>query len=268
MAAFDGALMHVLNEGAPGWMQTKGRLLATDRQALCANHDVLFLQEASTLLRAELGKSMQSHHVFGGARGQDSLLLLKKDRFADIQEMTDSYVKGPYDLKIENGDAVVVEAAVDGHKFVLGSFHGDSDGQQTVPFIKTFTEQAGDAKCILGIDAQCVPVPSDGKLTHGDFLKALEASNLKSCFGEDKIWTTFKARTFVQPQFQKAVLSADLHTKADMAPKDHVLCSGSFFKYADVQRDTTGTRAFVDAPLPNEHFPSDHAIVAAEVDLA
>ncbi|CAK0853116.1 unnamed protein product [Prorocentrum cordatum] len=106
--------------------------------------------------------------------------------------------------------------------------------------------------------------PGKGKLTSTDFRAAVSQLGLHSCLPED-VWTTFKARTFVQPQLQKAVRSENLSTEADMGPEDHILAKGAASIFVAVERDTTGDHHFLDAPLPTESFPSDHAIVAADV---
>ena len=73
-----------------------------------------------------------------------------------------------------------------------------------------------------------------------------------------------EARTFVQPQFQKAVLCANLKEEADMGPKDHLLCKERSY-FVKAMRDTTGRKTFFEKPLPTQEFPSDHCIVTAEV---
>ena len=80
------------------------------------------------------------------------------------------------------------------------------------------------------------------------------------------MWTTFKARTFVQPQFQKAVLSEHLAEEADRGPKDHILAYQGAY-WVGASRDTTGELEFLDAPLPSGIFPSDHALVYAQLTL-
>ena len=99
----------------------------------------------------------------------------------------------------------------------------------------------------------------------GDFRAAIQKHGMCTCLTED-VWTTFKARTFLQPQFQKAVLSSRLQEEADMGPKDHLIVpEGCVF--LRTTRDTTGDETFVNQPLPTKQFPSDHAIVTTEVLL-
>ena len=90
-------------------------------------------------------------------------------------------------------------------------------------------------------------------------------SALYPCLHDD-VWTTFKARTFVQPQFHKAVLSKNLMIASDLGPKDHILAQQRSF-FVDVERDSTGKHSFKNAPMPTESFPSDHAIISADILL-
>ena len=83
--------------------------------------------------------------------------------------------------------------------------------------------------------------------------------------------TTYNARTFVQPQLQKAVRLAEFH-KGDCNPKDYVVFSPAVFRRAATGgvpvRDNTGGGggaggAFVETPIPSLVWPSDHAAVIA-----
>jgi hypothetical protein len=272
LAMFDGALVQVLNDVAPGWMDVKRQLLAVDKVSLCAkilkeaysSFDVLLLQEVTTAGRSAIAEALPDFEVVAGAsHGQDSLVVVRKERFADVVNETATFAP---DLPISPGDGCVVRASMDGEEVILGSFHSDSEGQSTLPFVEAFTLYAGDKKCLLGIDGNMATDPDKGKLTSTDFRAAVSQVGLHSCLTED-VWTTFKARTLVQPQFHKAVLSENLTKEADMGPKDHILAKRAVSSFMAVERDTTGNHKFLDAPLPTKSFPSDHAIVAADVFL-
>ena len=80
--------------------------------------------------------------------------------------------------------------------------------------------------------------------------------------------TTFNARTYLQPQLNKAVRFAERATSpaTDKHPKDHILFRLGTFECRIVTRDNTGEGEFVDdAPFPTLTFPSDHALVCAEL---
>ena len=84
-------------------------------------------------------------------------------------------------------------------------------------------------------------------------------------------YTTFNARTYLQPQLNKAVKPEDKFTSplVDRNPKDHILFYEKDAKlHAPPTRDNTG-RGFYDNDImfPTLTFPSDHAITKAAVAL-
>ena len=83
--------------------------------------------------------------------------------------------------------------------------------------------------------------------------------------------TTYCARTFLQPQLNKAVRAADAQTSplTDRNPKDFLLFSPSAFDVTEpCVRDCTGAKTFdASSYLPTLTFPSDHAIVSAALEF-
>lgn len=76
--------------------------------------------------------------------------------------------------------------------------------------------------------------------------------------------TTCNARTFLQPQLNKAIKKADKLSKGDVNPKDHILVQRSAFDVASCIKDNTGERRYVEKEcFPSLAFPSDHGVVAA-----
>jgi len=273
LALFDGILMHMLNTVAPGWMETKRLLLTSDRVGLSieilvdsyGSFDALLLQEVSRAAGSLIKERLPDFHVIGGGSGgnNNSLVLARKSYFTEVVDETATFAPK---LPISCGDACVVLArSVNGEQVVLASYHSDCDGKMTLPFIDAFVQHTAGRMCLLGIDGNMTSDPEKGRLNSMSFRKAIVAHGLHSCLPED-VWTTYKARTFMQPQFQKAVLSTKLKDDADLGPKDHILATAPSY-FVSVARDTTGTHQFIDAPLPTERFPSDHAIVAADVLL-
>jgi hypothetical protein len=270
LAVFDGILVQMLNEAAPEWLPVKRRLLIGDRIMLVveilakaySDFDAILLQEVVPRAQPLIAQALPNFEVIaGGSRGQDSLVLLRKTRFTNIVDETSMFAH----LPIPTGDACVVRATVDENEIIIGSFHSDSAGQMTVPFLEAFATHVAGRRCLLGLDGNMASDPDKGSLSSMDFRAAVSRHDMHSCLPED-VWTTFKARTHVQPQFQKAVRSENLATEADLGPKDHILTRSAAF-FAAVERDTTGNHSFIDAPLPTESFPSDHAIVAADILL-
>ena len=76
--------------------------------------------------------------------------------------------------------------------------------------------------------------------------------------------TTHNARTYIQPQLQKASAREEVATKGDVNPKDFILFPADRFVVAagSTVRDNTGSRRFTDGTLfPTLTFPSDHALI-------
>ena len=92
------------------------------------------------------------------------------------------------------------------------------------------------------------------------------AKGYTSCWGDEPPptnYTTFNARTFLQPQLQKAARAAEKATKGDRNPKDFILFSREWAATA-ASRDNTGKREYTEGMVfPTLDFPSDHGIVAA-----
>merc|ERR1712232_35304 len=101
------------------------------------------------------------------------------------------------------------------------------------------------------------------------FLADLAGGLAHSWEGQDttKWHTTFNARTFLQPQLNKAVRFEERHTSklTDNHPKDWILFSSSDFEVAKAAvKDNTGKFTFQDGiDFPTLTFPSDHALVSS-----
>ena len=82
--------------------------------------------------------------------------------------------------------------------------------------------------------------------------------------------TTFNARTYLQPQLNKAVAFAGRYTNinVDRNPKDFVLFTPKDLELVDTGRDNTGDRTYTeDMMFPTLRFPSDHGVTAATLRL-
>jgi len=79
-------------------------------------------------------------------------------------------------------------------------------------------------------------------------------------------YTTFNARTFLQPQLNKAVRRDQRATKGDHNPKDFVLFDAAVLQAVSSMRDNTGKgpggEYEEEIVFPTLAFPSDHALVA------
>lgn len=295
-----------------------------------ASCDIIFLQEASAALVGHI----ISHPILGaryhvlapekldGKRDQNSIMLVAKSRFS----ISDDDWTGEVTAEILNilespggtvpiaaGDLFVVrcvervvgssEVGLDsedsrsttGRRFLLSSFHGDTNGLATIPVVDAvhkylallradeFVSEDGAFTAapllIFGLDANTYVKHKEG--THQgvvEFAEHLADLNLATCWGEvdPRVHTTYNARTFLQPQLNKAVRLSERAESplTDKNPKDHVLFQVGEVDRAEgfvvnfVSRDNTGDGVFLpDVPFPTIGFPSDHAIVCAELEL-
>jgi hypothetical protein len=98
------------------------------------------------------------------------------------------------------------------------------------------------------------------------FAKFYTARGLNSCYGNNpnpKNYTTFHARTYLQPQLNKAIKYSEKDIKGDKNPKDFILFDKSQFLVLSTTKDNTGDRNYVEGMVfPTLAFPSDHGITA------
>jgi len=81
-----------------------------------------------------------------------------------------------------------------------------------------------NGRLVFGLDANAYKAPAAGKqLGYVEFISFYEEAGLGSCWGAapdvDKMLTTFNARTYLQPQLNKAVKMSEKHLKGDVNPK-------------------------------------------------
>jgi hypothetical protein len=79
-------------------------------------------------------------------------------------------------------------------------------------------------RLVFGLDANAYKAPAPGKqLGYAEFVTFYEEAGLGSCWGAapdvNKMLTTFNARTYLQPQLNKAVKMSEKHLKGDVNPK-------------------------------------------------
>lgn len=231
--------------------------------------DIIFLQEAGNQLVNMLRKSYTgSHEVvvprnYNAKRNQNSVMLLRT-----------SLVSSPKEFEVpadgwDAGDLLAVEAQIGGMRLTLASFHGDTNGLLTVPMIKRFSQHLPTKSLLFGLDANTYEKESSSTAYALDFEREYLSLGFKSCWGkvDPSRYTTFNARTFLQPQLNKAAKSNELAEKGDRNPKDFVLFSPDL-EVVSVWRDNTGQGTYLeDVVFPSLEFPSDHAALAADLRL-
>jgi hypothetical protein len=84
--------------------------------------------------------------------------------------------------------------------------------------------------------------------------------------GEEAGPTAYCARTYLQPQLQKATKAADKASKGDCNLKDFVLFPKASLRCVGATKDNTGGHGYLpDTCLPTIDFPSDHALITAKL---
>jgi len=299
-AIFDAIMVHCMNTISPNgsWQMVKARLcerLYRQKHRLTAkiladNYetvDVICLQEAAAVFvdvvkqyNFSLGNT---HHMMlpermDGKRDQNSFILLRKERFpADgVVEVTDKVVERlEGNIKLSDGDLfAIICRDVHENYYLVVSFHGDTDGRLTKPVVSAVNAAFDDGawppgtNVILGLDAN-VYFEDKGKQTLAGLLELLSSLNMTTCWGLQPdphlCKTTCSARTFLQPQLNKAVRQKDLHQKGDMNPKDLVVFFDHQFEMAQKPtKDNTGKLHYIENTMfPTPDFPSDHGILTA-----
>jgi len=306
-AIFDAVLVYMLNTVASStWHGVKTSLC----ESLCSNKvglttkiletqyldaSAIFLQEVSGAMVETLAKSeilKQKFHFLLPAlldrkRDQNSVVLASRDVFQaeGAQELTAevSKVMESSGTSLAAGDLYVAKVPLVADSSVsvmLGSFHGDTDGLMTIPMIKALCKEKAKhpgIEIVFGLDANAYAKGVDGKkLGAAEFRAAVLAEGLEECWSgvaaesPQQCCTTFNARTFLQPQLNKAVSrdKAEWDPSTDRNPKDYILFD--ITKHAvsgPPERDNTGTKGVFDpnAPFPTLRFPSDHAALCVRL---
>lgn len=249
------------------------------------DHDVAFLQEVASSLvsQCENRKIAKAFDIISPMnidpdRDQNSFILLKKGRFVSQKDETDEVLSMfPKDKKvpIERGDLFVMSAidSLDGKKYLFASFHGDTNGLATIPVVTAVHDFASTRrkahKLLFGMDANTYHHPKKDQQGVTSFVDFLGAHHMKSCWVFDDMadylinYTTYCARTHLQPQLNKAASFAEREVKGDKNPKDFMVFFESDFTVVKTQKDNTGGGKFIDnTVLPTLDFPSDHAITS------
>lgn len=270
--------------------------------------EIIFLQECSAACIAalEAHPSISSRYAViipsdpeALLQDQNSVVLASKAAFdfngvnlcKDVNDVV--FKQFPADNKsLGAGDlASVVLAASHGGKLppgqrlLIASFHGDTNGLHSVPAVtavkgaldelnKEPVEASGaPIRVVIGTDANTYNEAKSNKfLNVQEFKEKLIDMGLTTCWGDNAhtVYTTFHARTYLQPQLNKAVSRADLKIKGDANCKDHVLIESAAFVAGSAQLDNTGKgpgQFIEDIAFPTLDFPSDHAIISCSLNL-
>jgi len=300
-ALFDAILVHILTsldatmasgEGATTWQSLRHgichslnlkkndnimNILGTKYIDL----DVMFLQEVSSAFidRAMASPISEVYHIIAPQHrsnsNQNSVVLLSRERFPKgITDDVTKLLKFKDPKLVAPGDVTVVHATdVFGVHFVLASFHGDTNGLATIPVVTAVSQLVHSSETLVfGLDANTYSSGIPGKTQDvTEFAKFYSNFGLDSCWGlvpDPENFTTFNARTYLQPQLNKASSKQEIRQKGDVNPKDFILFKRDTFEVQHVTKDNTGQKRYIEnMPFPTLDFPSDHGILSTKLTL-
>jgi hypothetical protein len=298
-AIFDAILVHMMNTVSPPavWQDLKRVMVAELNkkkfphtmqilEAAYLDSDIITLQEVSSAFVDMISKSMigTKFHVVSPAnmdtsRDQNSVILLNRVTFpgGPTKEITHD-VEGAFPAGVEvpvaKGDILAITTThMDGLPFVVASFHGDTNGLATKPvldaIVKTMEQDAElmSHRLIFGLDANTYEKAKPKKQQSVvDWGKHYVKTGLTSCWGDvpnPSNYTTYNARTYLQPQLNKACKKEDKRAQGDVNPKDFILFGKKDFVVLETWKDNTGEKQYIeDMAFPTLTFPSDHAILS------
>lgn len=297
-AIFDAILVHMMNTVSKPdeWQPLKHTMVeALNRkkvpntigilQNAYGNQDVITLQEVSAsfieIARRELG---EKYHVVAPAeidavRDQNSIILLNKHSFpngptAEVTGNVNAAFPEGVKVPVAIGDILAITATdMSGVRYLIASFHGDTNGLATIPVLTAIKKAMAADKdlnehhLIFGLDANTYEKGAPGKKQDvTEFGQEYLKYDLTSCWGDmpdPSNYTTYNARTYLQPQLNKACKSTDKRQGGDINPKDFILFNKKDFSVARTWKDNTGQQTYIeDMAFPTLDFPSDHGILS------
>mmetsp|Transcript_22112 Transcript_22112/g.29156 ORF Transcript_22112/g.29156 Transcript_22112/m.29156 type:complete len:575 (-) Transcript_22112:310-2034(-) len=297
-AIFDAILVHMMNTvTSPDTWQELKRTMVDSLNKKKVPHtleilenayktsDIITLQEVSSAFieKAKKGSLGKIFHIVApinldAVRDQNSVIFLNKDTFpagsaGEISQMVEDSFEEGVKVPVAKGDILTITATdKDGLHYVIASFHGDTNGLATKPvldaIVKTMRSNVNLSShfLIFGLDANTYEKAKPGKQQDVmDFGERYVHHGLTSCWGDipdAKNYTTFNARTYLQPQLNKACKSTNKRECGDVNPKDFILFRKGLFEVESTWKDNTGEKKYIeDMAFPTLAFPSDHGIL-------
>jgi hypothetical protein len=289
-------------------LQKNNRLMDIITAKYAPLTDVMCLQEVAHSFAERTSKELgKEFTVFvptsasAASREQNSVIVLRTKLFHSVSDVTEQVIgilknsstaQQQHDVTtkkksststttstvpVEDGDLLVVRAtsSENNNVVLIASFHGDTDGLATIPVlgaIHEFAQQNHIEYLLFGLDANAYEKPKPGKqLNVLDFSQKFRELGMTSCWGlspNPSFYTTYNARTYLQPQLNKASGRTEMKQKGDVNPKDFILTYDSTAEFNNAIKDNTGELKYIeDMVFPTLSFPSDHGIVSSEVIL-
>jgi len=303
-AIFDAILVHMMNTVTTSpsvWQDLKHTMVENLNKKKVphtleileksySDADIITLQEVSSSFidMARSSKLGKTFHIIAPAeldavRDQNSVIFLKKEVFphGHTQEITksvqDAFPAGS-SVPVAAGDILAVTATNKfGLPLVVASFHGDTNGLATKPVVEATVKAIrsdpalSNHKLVFGMDANTYEHAKPGKQQDVlDFADDYLSLGLTSCWGDKpnpSNYTTYNARTYLQPQLNKACKSTEKRQKGDVNPKDFIVFPKGDFAVVKTWKDNTGRKVYEeDMAFPTLEFPSDHGLLSTVLD--
>jgi len=298
-AIFDAILVHMMNTVTTPdvWQDLKKTMVEnlnkqkvphtlTILETTYGDSDIIMLQEVSSSFidQARGSKLGKMFHIISpidldAVRDQNSVIFLEKELFpngfgVEITSLVEASFPKDVDVPVAKGDILAITATNKfGVEFVLASFHGDTNGLATKPVVDAIVKaMKSDStlknhRLVFGMDANTYEKAKPGKQQDVlDFAKDVVSHGMTSCWGDvpnPKNYTTYNARTYLQPQLNKACKSSEKREKGDVNPKDFIIFPKDDFKVIKTWKDNTGKKTYIeDMAFPTLEFPSDHGLLS------
>lgn len=302
-AIFDGILVHMMNKVSEPtvWQPLKQKIVESLSKKKVdhtlnilkdqyMHADIITMQEVSSSMidRARKWDKIGDDYVIvsprelDSVRDQNSVILLKKTTFphgslGEITSEVEAAFPAGVKVPVANGDILAIETVdADGTYYVVASFHGDTNGLATKPVLDAIvtamknSRKLRNHRLIFGLDANTYEKGVPGKTQDvTEWGAHYTQYGLTSCWGDTpnpKNYTTYNARTYLQPQLNKACRKEGKCDKADINPKDFILFPKKDFKVIRTWKDNTGEQKYSEGTaFPTLTFPSDHGILATVI---
>jgi hypothetical protein len=155
-------------------------------------------------------------------------------------------------------------------EYLLASFHGDTNGLATKAVVEAVNHFAlytsPHSRLLFGLDANTYTTPATDQQGVLDFASFYTSLHLNSCYTQHPNphnFTTFHARTFLQPQLNKAITYEEKDERGDKNLKDYILFYDGDYELLETKKDNTGQKVYLEGMVfPTLQFPSDHGITS------
>jgi hypothetical protein len=302
-AIFDAILVHMMNSvSRPSEWQALKKTMVENLNKKKVPHtmsiledeyitsDIITLQEVSGAFidQARASKLGKVFHIVApenldSVRDQNSVICLNRATFPggaskEITALVEKSFPEGAAVPVAKGDILAITATSKYDiPFVIASFHGDTNGLATKPVLDALVKAMGSNSklvshsLVFGMDANTYENGKPGKQQDVlDFGVDYVSHGLTSCWGDvpdPKNYTTYNARTFLQPQLNKACKSTQKREFGDVNPKDFILFPKKDFSVVQTWKDNTGKKKYIeDMAFPTLEFPSDHGILATIIE--